>query len=201
MTSIAWHPLGDIHGVPWIPWFALLFFSFSPTSCYWLPSSCTCRPCSGVLQPLHTFAQIWSSSWRNLTKFTTAQLKPQGAYMAYVTPTWEMVPAQFQVQMRTQGKGNLTPSRYPVRFCTTHPLSLSCPSGLAISIASRWGIGGRCLPGDTRWEPGRPALPKSHPCLYTPAPVLTSRVLPLLSETSLSHVLKCTSDRGNRLRC
>lgn len=62
-------------------------------------------------------------------------------------------------------------------------------------------MGGWHLPGDALWEPGSPTLPKSHPYLHAPAPVLTSRVFLLSNETSLSHILKCTSSRGNRLRC
>ena len=117
-----------------IAWSAPLFFSFSPTSCCWWPPCCACPPCSGVSQLLLMFALIWSLSWKNLTKFTTAQLKPQRACM---TLTWEMVPAQRQKLMRTWGKGNSASS--PSGFGSMSLLPFSCPSGLRVLTTSTWG--------------------------------------------------------------
>ena len=170
-----------------IAWSAPLFFSFSPTSCCWWPSCCTCPPCSGVSQLLLTFARIWSLSWKNSTKFTTAQLKPQ---RACVTLTWETVPAQRQKLMRTWGKGNSAPS--PSGFGSTSLLPFSYPSGLRVLTTSTWGTAIRLVtPGGAR--KARP--PQISSWLSAPAAVLTSS--PSLVEWSVT--LSCSHVQGKLL--
>ena len=122
------------------------------------------------------FARIWSLSWKNLTKFTTTQLKPQRACM---TLTWEMVPAQRQKLMRTWGKGNSAPS--PSGFGSTSLLPFSCPSGLRILTTSTWRTAIHLAPDLT--------------CLSASAAVLTSS--PSLVEWSIT--LSCSQVQGELL--
>lgn len=72
----------------------------------------------------------------------------------------------------------------------------SCPSGLRVPTVVDGVVGGGgCHPlADTLWEPGRLAGPHSSH-LPTPAPVLTSRRLPLLRGMPPSHVLKGVGNR------
>ena len=112
------------------------------------------------------FAQIWNLSWKNLTKFTITQLKPQRAYM---TLTWEMVPAQCQKLMRTWGKHNSAPS--PSGFGNMSLLPYSCPSGLWVLTTNTWGTAIQFVtPGGNREDLPSPNLtppvcPSSSPHL------------------------------------
>lgn len=101
-----------------------------------------------------------------------------------------MVPAQFQALRRTWGKGNSAPSKYLGGLWSMRSQSSSCPSGLRVPTVVD-GVGGGLSSTCRHTVGARKAFwPPVSSHLPVPAPVLTSRRLPLLRGMLPSRVLK-----------